>query len=249
MKFWRGHSSLVLLLNMKRDAACARANRLPQPFLSNLGVTQTCGARTTRLIHSPILGASSLTLKDLFRVRPQLQVEHFIRSSHCHVRPLWQLPVSRSCFLVNESHGVPDQVVDVPQIHALARFIEPERASNWYAGTCRRYPFVRSPNMLEMIRNNVHQPAFHRFLAPLLTQFRGPEPAFLGRAIDGVEDRHASEVSQPNRATVAMEIVERRTDYDFDVSSQGFHIRCPKHCPSDRIPLHYIPAHLPLVRS
>lgn len=174
----------------------------------------------------------------------QLQVGHFIRSSHCHVRPLWQLRVSRSCFLVNESHGVPIQVAHVPQIRAFARFIGPERASNWYAGTCRRYPFVRTPNMLELMRNNVNQPAFHRLPAPLLTQFRGPEPAFLGRAIDGVEDCHANEVSQPNRATVVMEIVERRIDYDFDVSSQDFYIRCPKHCPSDRIPLHYIPAHL-----
>lgn len=81
--------------------------------------------------------------------------------------------------------------------------------------------------MLEMVSDNVHQFEFQRLLTPLLTEICAPGSAFVGRAIDGVEDRHASKVSEPNRATVGVKIVERRIDYNFKVSSKGFHVRYP----------------------
>jgi hypothetical protein len=52
--------------------------------------------------------------------------------------------------------------------------------------------------MLEMVGNNVHQFEFHGLLAPLLAEICAAGSAFVGGTIDGVEDRHASKVSEPN---------------------------------------------------
>jgi hypothetical protein len=81
--------------------------------------------------------------------------------------------------------------------------------------------------MLEMVSDNVHQIEFQRLFAPLLAEICAAGSAFVGCPIDGVEDRHASKVSEPNRATVCVKIVERRIDYDFKVSSKSFHVRYP----------------------
>ncbi len=39
---------------------------------------------------------------------------------------LWQLGVSSSRFIVNKTHCIANEEVDVSQVHALTRFIEPE---------------------------------------------------------------------------------------------------------------------------
>ena len=49
-----------------------------------------------------------------------------------------------------------------------------------------------------MVGNNVHQGELQRLVAPLLTEICAADAAFVGRTIDGVEDRHASKVSEPN---------------------------------------------------
>lgn len=141
---------------------------------------------------------------------------------------LWQLGVGCSRLLVNESHGVSNRIVDVSQVHALARFIEPESTTDWYPGACWRYLFVGTPDVLEMVGNDVHQCELQRFVTPLLTELCTADAAFVGRTIDGVKDRHASKVSKPNRATIAVKLVERRIDYDLEVSSKGFHVRYPR---------------------
>jgi hypothetical protein len=52
--------------------------------------------------------------------------------------------------------------------------------------------------MFEMVRNNVHQLEFQGLPTPLLTEICAAGSVFVGRTIDGVEDRHASKVSEPN---------------------------------------------------
>jgi hypothetical protein len=140
-------------------------------------------------------------------------------------RFLWQLGVCRSRFLVNESHGVSNLIVDVSQVHALARLIESESMADRYPGACWRYLFVGTPDVLEMMGNDVHQCELQRLVTPLLTELCTADAAFVGRTIDGVKDRDASKVSEPNRATVAVKLVERRVDYDFKVSRKGLHVR------------------------
>jgi hypothetical protein len=100
---------------------------------------------------------------------------------------LWQLGVGCSRFLVNEAHGVANEVVDVSQVHALARFIEPESTADWYPRARWRYLFVGTLDMLEMVSNNVHQFEFQRLLTPLLTEICAAGSAFVGRTIDGVD--------------------------------------------------------------
>src|SRR6185437_8345063 len=79
-----------------------------------------------------------------------------------------------------------------------------------------------------MVGNDVHQCELQRLVTPLLTELCTADAAFVGRTIDGVKDRHASKVSEPNRATIAVKLVERRIDYDLEVSSKGFHVRYPR---------------------
>ena len=81
--------------------------------------------------------------------------------------------------------------------------------------------------MLEMVSDNVHQIEFQGLFTPHLTESCAADSAFFGGTINSVEDRHASKVSEPNRATVCVKIVERRIDYDFKVSSKSFHVRYP----------------------
>ena len=49
--------------------------------------------------------------------------------------------------------------------------------------------------MLEMVSNNVHQFEFQRLVTPFLTEICAAGSAFVGRTIDGVEDRYASKVT------------------------------------------------------
>lgn len=49
-----------------------------------------------------------------------------------------------------------------------------------------------------MVGNDVHQCELQRLVTPLLTEFCTADAAFVGRAIDGVEYRHASKVREPN---------------------------------------------------
>ena len=111
---------------------------------------------------------------------------------------LWQLGVGCSRFLVNEAHCVADEEVDVPQVHALAGLIEPENMAYRYPGACWRYLFVGALNVFEVVSDNVHQLELKRLLAPLLTEICAASAAFVSRAIDGVEDRHASKVGEPD---------------------------------------------------
>ena len=97
-------------------------------------------------------------------------------------RFLWQFGVGCSRFLVNEPHGVADHVVDIPQVHALAGFIEPESKANRYPGARWRYLFIGTLNVLEVVSDNVHQFEFERLLAPLLAEICAAGSAFVGRA-------------------------------------------------------------------
>src|SRR4051812_35368314 len=76
-----------------------------------------------------------------------------------------------------------------------------------------------------MMRNDVNQFEFQALVAPSLTEVCAPNSILFGRTIYGVEDRHASKVSEPNRPTVVVEIVERGIDYNLEVTSKSFHIR------------------------
>jgi len=58
---------------------------------------------------------------------------------------------------MNESHSVSDYKVDVSQVHILASVIKTESMSDWYPKTCWRYLFVRTLNMLKVVRNDVYQ--------------------------------------------------------------------------------------------
>jgi len=125
------------------------------------------------------------------------------------VREDW---VGSSRFLVNEPRRVAGQEVDVPQIHAFPGLIEPKSKANGYAWSRGRYLLVGTLQMFKVVRDNVHQLEFQRFIAPLLTENCDAESAFVGCAIDGMEDRHASKLNKSDRATVVVEIVKVRID-------------------------------------
>lgn len=58
---------------------------------------------------------------------------------------------------MNKPDRVPDHVIEVSQVHGLARLVEAERKSDRKAGTIRRYLFVRTLHVLEVVREDVNQ--------------------------------------------------------------------------------------------
>jgi hypothetical protein len=93
---------------------------------------------------------------------------------------------------MDKSHGVSNYKIQVPQVHTLVSFIEPKNNPDWYSGPGRRYFFVRTPHMLEMMRKDVHQFELERLSAPYLAQLCPADSTFLGGTIDSVKDHHAS---------------------------------------------------------
>jgi hypothetical protein len=136
---------------------------------------------------------------------------------------LRQLGVNRSRFPMNKPDCVPDDIVEIPQVHCLARLIEPERKRDRQAGTACRNLLVRTLHVLEMMREDIDQFEFKRLLTPVLADNRDALPTFLGCAINGMEDRDASKIRMANRAAVAVEVVEGGIDDDFEIPSERFH--------------------------
>jgi len=126
---------------------------------------------------------------------------------------------------MNEPDCVPDDIVEIPQVHCLARLIEPERKRDGQAGAACWDLLVRTLHVLEMMREDIDQFEFKRFLAPVLADNRGALPSFLGGAINGMEDRDASKIRMANRAAVAVEVVEGGIDDDLQIPRECFHSR------------------------
>jgi hypothetical protein len=82
--------------------------------------------------------------------------------------------------------------------------------------------------MLEMVGQHIDQLKFQRLFAPCLADNRCSLSAFLGGAVNGMEDCDAGEIGVAKGASVAVvEFVEGRIDDDFQISSEGFHLAAP----------------------
>jgi hypothetical protein len=64
---------------------------------------------------------------------------------------------------MNEPDCVPDDIVEIPQVHCLARLIEPERKRDGQAGAACRDLLVRTLHVLEMMREDIDQFEFKRY--------------------------------------------------------------------------------------
>jgi hypothetical protein len=71
---------------------------------------------------------------------------------------------------------------------------------------------------------DVDQLEFERLLAPVLTDDGAPSSTFLSDAINGVEDRDAGKIRVANRTAIAVKVVKRRINYDFEIPSERFHV-------------------------
>jgi hypothetical protein len=78
-------------------------------------------------------------------------------------------------------------------------------------------------HVLKMMREDIGQLKLERFLAPCLTDDGRALSAFLGGAVDGVEDRHAGKIRMANRAAIVKEVVEGGIDDGFKIPSKRFH--------------------------
>ena len=138
-----------------------------------------------------------------------------------------QLRMHRPRLLVNEAHGVADKKVNIPHVHFLACCIESESMADRYPGAIGRYPFGGALNMFEVVGDDFHHMKLPGFPTPLLADGCAAFFAFFGGAINSVEDRYAGQVGESNGAAVAVEIIERRIDDEFQVSREGIHIGFP----------------------
>lgn len=93
---------------------------------------------------------------------------------------------------MNKSHSISNYGVQVPQLHALASFIEPKCKPNWQSRSSCGCFFVRTLHMLEMMRKDVHQFELQRLSIPVLAEPCGADSIFFGGTIDSVKDRYAS---------------------------------------------------------
>lgn len=126
-----------------------------------------------------------------------------------------QLGMGCPGFPMNESHGISDHKVQVAQIHILACIIEPESKSNRQSRASCRYLFVRTTDMFEMVREDIHQLELQALLTPLLTDLRGADTTFFSGTIKRVKDRHASQVGVTKRSAIRVEIVISWINDDF----------------------------------
>jgi hypothetical protein len=132
--------------------------------------------------------------------------------------------MNRACLTMNKPDRVPDHVIEVSQVHGLSGFIEAERKPNRDTrATCGNL-LVRTLHVLKMARQDIDQFKFERLFAPCLADNRRSLSAFLGGAVDGMEDRDTGKIGVTNRAAVDVKFVEGRIDDDFQISSEGFHL-------------------------
>jgi hypothetical protein len=124
---------------------------------------------------------------------------------------------------MHEANGISDDIVEVSQIHGLARFIESERAPDGNARTICRNSFVGTQHMLEVMRNDIDQFEVDRLVAPFLAHNGRSLIAFLGHPINSMENSDAGEIGVANGPSVAVKVVKRRIDYDLQISSERFH--------------------------
>lgn len=124
---------------------------------------------------------------------------------------------------MNEPDGVANDVVEIAQVHSLARFIKSKRVPDRQAGAARRNLLVRTLYVLEVVREDIDQLELERVSAPLLTDSRGTLSSFLRGAIDGMEDRDAGKIRVANRAAVDVKVVEGGIDDDLDIPRESFH--------------------------
>jgi hypothetical protein len=87
---------------------------------------------------------------------------------------------------MNKSHSISNYKVQVPQVHTLASFIEPKSKSDWQSRPDCGYFFVRTLNMLEMMRKDVHQFELQRLSTPVLAELCRADSIFFGGTIDRV---------------------------------------------------------------
>jgi hypothetical protein len=88
--------------------------------------------------------------------------------------------------------------------------------------------------MFEMMGEDIHDMELHGLLAPFLADGCAAFFAFLGGSIDGVKDRHASKVREPNRAAVLVKIVEGRRSISRRFSLKMLNMEIPLPIPSAR---------------
>ena len=70
---------------------------------------------------------------------------------------------------MHKSHSVPNDEIEISQIHLVTDFIEAECVTNWYSGTGRRNSFIGAFYMLEVVSDNIHELEFQRVFPPNLT--------------------------------------------------------------------------------
>lgn len=126
-------------------------------------------------------------------------------------------------FAVHESDRVPNDEIEIAEIHFFAGFVETERKADRYTRPISFVSLVVAQYVLEVMRNNIDQMELLIFLRPKLAVMTGLLTVLLGKTIDRMVDRYAREEGEARRASVGMEIIPRRIDDHFQVSLQSIH--------------------------
>ena len=122
--------------------------------------------------------------------------------------------MSRPSFPMHKPHSIPDNEVNVSQVHLITDFIEAERVANWYSGTRRKESFIGTLYMLKVVGDNIHQLKFQGLFTPDLTEMRRRLAlSSLCYTINRMEDRDARQKCMTDRASVCVKVIECRV-YD-----------------------------------
>jgi len=73
-------------------------------------------------------------------------------------------PDAQSRLPVHKPHRITYDVVEVAQVHLIARFVEAERKPNRYTGPRRGNPLVATFHVLKVVCKDIHQLELRRLL-------------------------------------------------------------------------------------
>jgi len=106
---------------------------------------------------------------------------------------------------MNEPDGIPNHVIEVLQVHGLARFIEAERTSNRQTGAAWRNLLVRTLRVFKVMRDDIDQFKFERLPASSLTDNCRTFAAFLSGAVNGQSRRIIGPLPVPQHPHLSRE--------------------------------------------
>lgn len=111
--------------------------------------------------------------------------------------PLEPIQIFGRRLAMDELLRIPNDKIDISEIHRLTVYIEPESSAYRQAQSISSVSLIITQNMLEVMRDDIDKVEIRTFLCPKLAIVARLPAILLGETINGMIDRDACEKRQP----------------------------------------------------